>query len=561
MADVTQKNKSRNIDAVMNNKNLNEVISTGLNSPLNSTNRDKAASTIKSLDVASGISPQVGIEGSQPGIGVEGVSADISAPLQPDTTTQGGQQDVGIGTPSIGMQDTTQEGEGQKEKTSAYDVLDIEPPDIYSGLSGQEEEKQKEEEQQQEGKIEIFPSATDEQETVPSSTAKRVLQQQGIDVSGLADDMTKKEYYDQWYKNLSDEEKKKFKPLYKSVKSGVGASTFADQMLRDKEKLKQMMPDVPDDALPAGASLVEQVDELRKTLKEEHDINELEQGLQQLQERGMTVRDDLEGYITARDEQIEKVDNLIDKAKNRMANMSNLANPNVAERMSNYTNYLYTLKGRQQKRYADFLDSGVNYYNQKLKRAQNEYKNAFSNFESELKNRKALLEEEHKRHKSMLEDMYKNVEEQAQTRSNKLDNQLKKIKNEFNLAKDIIELRETLSTLKSGGGLKNDFWESATNTQRNSAYSAFAKTYKRRNANVDSGDALRAWNNLKDYEKAEYIGYNPDNTDLLLEKMPGMSSEEKDEEESGGVLEERTSGNNQQNTSTSSLEFMYDENL
>ncbi|KXB07729.1 hypothetical protein AKJ56_02405, partial [candidate division MSBL1 archaeon SCGC-AAA382N08] len=99
MADnsTTQKSKARNIDALMSNKNLNNVINTGLNSPLNSANRNKAASSIKSLDTAAGVSPQVGIEGVQPEKGIGEVSTNITPPLQAYSDIQGEQQDVGIG--------------------------------------------------------------------------------------------------------------------------------------------------------------------------------------------------------------------------------------------------------------------------------------------------------------------------------------------------------------------------------------------------------------------------------------------------------------------------------
>ena len=217
------------------------------------------------------------------------------------------------------------------------------------------------------------------------------------------------DFFDSWYANLSAEDKKTWQPLYEAVKGGVGAPTFAWKMLADKDKLKQLLPGVPVDMLPEGASLARQIGDLEEALKKEYEVDTLRSNVKRLEERGLTVEQDLTDYITSRDEYIAKLDTMIDGAKDSLLKMD-MGNPFINQRMNKYLDYLYLMKGRQQKRYADYVADSIEQHNAKLTRAQNAYDSAYEKYEDKLKTKTDITTEDYTTMKTMLEDMYNNLD-------------------------------------------------------------------------------------------------------------------------------------------------------
>lgn len=522
MADNIQKNKSANISAIMNDDNLSNEVIKGIGSPLGSSERDKAHSVLSSLNrTAMG---EKNIDPSQPRVGIG------------ESSVSG--KDLGIDDSMTFKQEKPSIQEEREKRKEAF-------PDLpYSPLLDREQQEEKKEEKEEESqRTETFPS--------PSKTAstKNILKQAGVSTEGLADEQTKKGFYGDWYSGLSDEDKKKYQPLYESVRSGVGASTFAETMMSDTEKLKNLLPDVPEEALPSGASVVGQLNELEENLRDEYELDSMHQNLQELAERGLTIEDDIESYITARDEQVEKVGSLIDKTKNQMANMSNFADPNTSERMNNYMDYLYVLKGRQQKRYADFLDSSINYYDQKVTRAENRYNNAKENFQTELENKKELTKDQHERFKTMLEDMYNNLDSRAETESNKLQKQLDNLSTKYNTALDVVEANETLKTYLSGEGTNNVSWDNLTDRNKIKAQNKFYESFQKGGyGNIE--DAKKTWDKLPNHVKTYYLDIGTSAQDIMsMGGLPGVNEQTENEQTTN------TSGSTT-NTSTSTQENM-----
>lgn len=242
---------------------------------------------------------------------------------------------------------------------------------------------------------------------------------------------------DYWYKALSEAEKKRFKPLYEAQKAGIGAKTFTYNIMADKEKFKTMFPNVPEESLPIGASLVGQINALEASLKKQYKVDELANNLTKLSNRGLTITDDLKGYMTARDEYISTLDKMITDAQDRSLK-TDMSNPTNREMNSNYMNYLYIMKGRQQKRYTDFLNSAINYHNQELSRAETSYNTAYNNFNSTLKSKSALVQEDYNRLSDMLGEMYDNV-------SSLESNETKKQKSEYDLWKSYYDILKTVN--------------------------------------------------------------------------------------------------------------------
>ena len=374
-----RKTKSYSIAAIMDNAKLSQLFGDALGSPLGSTKREKARSVLKSLtgiqggyfnDGQGGIGyPDELTVTDQPyspyaGINVTGQPAPKDAQLQSQgvpMTTYGPNQGMPPVSTSAGVPFIFQSAPTVKpdsEKTSASDMLD--------GFG-----------------------ATADGSTDPSS--------------GTGYDITQFEEYE-----VPESLKNQYPSLFEAVDSGIGAKTFAQQIMNDKEKLKEFLPGVPEEELPIGSSLVQQIDELSDRLKEEHNIDQLKTTASQLEDDGMTIEKNLTNYMTARDEYITKVDGMIESAKDSTLKMD-LANPHIAKMANQYLEYLYVLKGRQQKRYSDFLSDSITYHNNKMTRAQNAYNDASTKFNEEFTAKGKLTEERYNTLSSMLEDMYANV--------------------------------------------------------------------------------------------------------------------------------------------------------
>ena len=131
--------------------------------------------------------------------------------------------------------------------------------------------------------------------------------------------------------------------------------------------------------------------------------------------------------MTARDKYIERLDSLIDTTNESMIDMD-MANPYINKQMNNYRNYLYIMKGRQQKRYADFLKTAINQHNLELTRAQNAYDSTLKQFNRELDSKTAITEEDYNNINEMLKEMYNTLDkrEEKEARMGILNEQLLK---------------------------------------------------------------------------------------------------------------------------------------
>lgn len=195
-----------------------------------------------------------------------------------------------------------------------------------------------------------------------------------------------------------------------SVKDLAGESLSAtafvsDIMSRSLPELRAMFPGVPDDQLPHGASLAGQIADLQNTLKKETGLDNWLNQRQQLIDRGQTLTPDLTDYIRGRDEYIKNIDSMIDNTKNTLLN-TDVSDPQVQKRLGDYMNYLYVLKGRQSKRYTDFLNSSIDQHNAQLTEVDNMYNQAKDLYTNELATKTAITQEEYNRWSTMLSDIW-----------------------------------------------------------------------------------------------------------------------------------------------------------
>ena len=418
------KRKSSGISAILGNNKLSKEIADALNSPFGSTKRKKASSILRAVNpivndgMGGGLEENAlysqGAGAPLPMSTMDTPTPSATIPKQTPTPTPGPTAPGGI---DLGLNPDTSTSMSTPEMYGGSTQIFPSAPKLKTGGA--------------------MPSFTDDGGTNQDGTSNITLPQTQDEVASFLDNVDE-DYVKRWYEGLSEEEQKRWKPLYEAADAGVGAKTFAWNIMQDTDALKQLFPNIPTEALPQGASLVGQLKDIETTLKEEFEIDKLKGNMDNLINEGMTIEDNLTDYITARDTYIERLDEMIGTAKEQMVDMD-MANPYVAKKMNGYMNYLYIMKGRQQKTYTDFLNSGINQYNQQVAVASDLYENAYSKFSDSLKNKTAVTKEEHDVMTNMLEDMYNNVEGRERSRLSMENLRQEVIQNQYETAYDVLD--------------------------------------------------------------------------------------------------------------------------
>lgn len=191
---------------------------------------------------------------------------------------------------------------------------------------------------------------------------------------------------------------------------GLGADTTIAMLWQDKTKLAEMLGMSEEAAkLLPEYMLSSQLIDLRNTRYDEFRINEQRDKILDKQNRGLTIEDDLRGYVRGKDEYLGQVDKLLFDTRKSISEMDT-SNPYVAERMGNYVNYLTILKGRQNQRYIDFLDMSVRDHRADIEQSTNMYNRDLETVNKLITDESALTSEAHGNIKSMLTEMYNNIE-------------------------------------------------------------------------------------------------------------------------------------------------------
>jgi hypothetical protein len=236
-----------------------------------------------------------------------------------------------------------------------------------------------------------------------------------------------KNWAQNWYSNLDASDQKKFETLFNAVNSGLGASSFAYMVMSDRDELHKLFPNVPLEDLPMGASLARQVVDLKGRVKQELGLNELENKMNQIQSRGYTILPTLTDYVRGRDEYLGEIDNMIEDTKTKITSMD-LSDPTLNKSMSDYMNYLYVLKGRQNKRYGDWIQQSIDTHNAEVNSINDQYKIVSQRYQDEVASQAAITQEDYNNWKTTLTEMYNSIDgaENKQLETQTLKAQLQK---------------------------------------------------------------------------------------------------------------------------------------
>lgn len=219
--------------------------------------------------------------------------------------------------------------------------------------------------------------------------------------SSLMSAMGINDYTSDPYKNVSNNKVKS------ALEGGLSASNFAYQMMNNPDELRKLpgFENVPDDALPYGASLSGQVGALAETLRKESGLDAMLDEYHKLLNSSGSLNRDLTDYIRGRDEYLNETQDLIDDFKDKTGKMD-MANPVIAKRAKQYNDFLYTLKGRQNKRYIEFLNQSLETQQNNINNKKSEIETTLADLESKIDFQGNLAVDEYERIYSTLVDTY-----------------------------------------------------------------------------------------------------------------------------------------------------------
>ena len=230
--------------------------------------------------------------------------------------------------------------------------------------------------------------------------------------------------------------------IYNTSSSGSGTDLQTAWAALPEAIQKQYGPELFA-KLMQGASLTQQEEQLKQTLTQEYDLNNLLAKKNEMENMTPTVKQDMTDYIKGRDTYVKKIDNMINSVNSTMAS-TDISNPVTNKMYTDYKNYLLTLKGRQNQRYTEYLNRSIEQYNTDLTGIQNQYQNAVTSYNSALKSGDDLLENQYKETHDILVNMYNSLEKGPQTLADR-----QKAMNELNTT--------ALSTASSISGYKQDY--------------------------------------------------------------------------------------------------------
>lgn len=203
----------------------------------------------------------------------------------------------------------------------------------------------------------------------------------------------------------------KYKNIEDAVSSGMGPSLFAYNALsKGKDYLKSLpgFESLPEELLSGDPLLSGRVDELKTALNQKYGLDELLNQYTTLVQNGVGLQGRLEDYVRGKDEFLNQTNTMIDNLKEKTLTMD-LSDPRNREAVDKHMNYLYELRGRQNKRYVEFLNSSIDQYNAKITATENLFNNVYSMYSSELETKSAITGEEYNLIFKSLSDLYTNV--------------------------------------------------------------------------------------------------------------------------------------------------------
>jgi hypothetical protein len=197
----------------------------------------------------------------------------------------------------------------------------------------------------------------------------------------------------------------KFANVQSAVEQGTGPSMFAYNTLSaGGDTLKQLAPNASGLMLEGGG-LYDRLMKIEESTRKSYGLDQMRDQLNSMVMSGQTLEGRLTDYIRGRDEFLNETEDTIQDLKNRSMKMD-MSNPTTRANMQQHFNYLYELRGRQNKRYVEFLGMSVEAYQGKIDRVKNMYDTTFAQYEQQVLNNQNIAKEEYQMIFTGLQEMY-----------------------------------------------------------------------------------------------------------------------------------------------------------
>ncbi len=199
-------------------------------------------------------------------------------------------------------------------------------------------------------------------------------------------------------------------PRYATLEDAMGvAPSFIGQNTGSEYFAQQML----------GLMEEGQIGKLGEELDKKYGVTELLNKAKELQDMSPNAVDTSIDYVKARDQYVSDINKMIDDVNETVAN-TDTSNPVTDAMYKNYKNYLYTLKGRQNQRYADYVDNNIKNFQSDLDNVKTQYTEAQGLYTSAMDN----IEDRYDETKKVLIDMYKTLEDAPGKMLTRLNQQL-----------------------------------------------------------------------------------------------------------------------------------------
>ncbi len=183
----------------------------------------------------------------------------------------------------------------------------------------------------------------------------------------------------------------RFPGVQEAVDSNMGPTMFAYDSLKKE-----------------GGGLYERLMKIEETTRKSYGLDQMRDQLTSMVMSGNTLEGRLTDYIRGRDEFLNETEDVISDLKSKSMKMD-MSDPRTRGNMQQHFNYLYEMRGRQNKRYVEFLDMSVNAYQGKIDAAKQVYDGEFARYENEVLNKQNIAKEEYNTLFTGLQEMYNTV--------------------------------------------------------------------------------------------------------------------------------------------------------